>query len=155
VFEKKFQRGIFGSKREEVTRGWLKTHEEYILTPRRQNQQVRHRYHKSPPPVPILNQLDPLYTPPQANLPKIHSDPIILSTPWSSKLSLSFWLSHRNLVHFPVLSHASHLIIFTTYYYGGNTRDHEVGEECFCGLNFCCIKSVEALLRANFISFNL
>jgi hypothetical protein len=34
-----------------------------------------HRIHKSPPPVPILSQLDPLYTPPD-NLPKIHYDPI-------------------------------------------------------------------------------
>jgi hypothetical protein len=29
--------------------------------------------------------------------------------PWSSKWSLSFWLSHQNLVHFPLLSHACHM----------------------------------------------
>jgi hypothetical protein len=29
--------------------------------------------------------------------------------PWSSTWSLSFWLSHQNLVHFPPLSHACHM----------------------------------------------
>jgi hypothetical protein len=29
--------------------------------------------------------------------------------PWSSKWSLSFWLSHQNLVHISVLSHACHM----------------------------------------------
>jgi hypothetical protein len=35
------------------------------------------------------SHMDPIYTPP-ANLPKIHSDPILPSKPWSSKWSLSF-----------------------------------------------------------------
>jgi hypothetical protein len=73
------------------------------LTPWRQNPKVHQRIHKSLPPVPILSQLDPIYTPP-ANLPKFHSDPILPSTPWS-KWSLSFWLSHQN----PLLSHACHM----------------------------------------------
>jgi hypothetical protein len=37
-----------------------------ILTPWRQNPQVHIRIHKSPPPDPILSQLDPLYTPSQS-----------------------------------------------------------------------------------------
>jgi hypothetical protein len=37
--------------------------------------------------VPILSQLNPLYTLP-ANLPKIHSDPILLSMPQSSDWAL-------------------------------------------------------------------
>jgi hypothetical protein len=36
---------------------------------------VHHRIHNSPPPVPILSQLDPIY-PPTANISKIHYDPI-------------------------------------------------------------------------------
>jgi hypothetical protein len=36
----------------------------------------------------------------KANLSKIHSDPIFPPTPWSSQWSLSFGLSHQNLVHF-------------------------------------------------------
>jgi hypothetical protein len=47
--------------------------------------------------------------PPQANLPMIHSDPNLSSMPWSSKRSLSFGLSHQNLVHFSLLSHACHM----------------------------------------------
>jgi hypothetical protein len=47
--------------------------------------------------------------PPLANLPKIHSDPILPSMPWSSKLSLFFWLSHQNVVHFSLLSYAYYM----------------------------------------------
>jgi hypothetical protein len=43
------------------------------LTPWRQNPTVHRRIHKSQPPVPILSQLDQLYTPSLANVPKIHS----------------------------------------------------------------------------------
>jgi hypothetical protein len=39
-----------------------------------------------------------LYRPP--NIPKIHYDPVVPSTSWSSEWSLSFGLSHQNLVHF-------------------------------------------------------
>jgi hypothetical protein len=48
------------------------------------------------------------FTPP-ANLPKIHSDSILPSTSWPPEWSLSFGLSHQNLVHFPVLSQACHM----------------------------------------------
>jgi hypothetical protein len=56
----------------------------------------------------MLSQLNPLHIPP-ANLPKIHSDPFLPSTPRSSEWSFSFGLSHQNLVHFSVLSHACHM----------------------------------------------
>jgi hypothetical protein len=52
--------------------------------------------------------MDPIYTP-TAYLPKIHSDPILPSTPWSFKWSLSFWLSYQNPVHIPLLSHTCHM----------------------------------------------
>jgi hypothetical protein len=48
---------------------------------------------------------------PPPNLPKIHSDPILPSTLWSSEWSLSFGLSHQNLVHFSLLSRALFRII--------------------------------------------
>jgi hypothetical protein len=54
---------------------------------------IHHYIHKSPLPVPILSQLNPLYTP-LANLTKIHSDTILPSIPRSSKRSLYFRLSH-------------------------------------------------------------
>jgi hypothetical protein len=69
---------------------------------------VHHRTHNSPLPVPVLSQSNPIHTP-QANLPKIHSDPILLLTPWSSKCSLSFGISHQNRVQFSLLSHACHM----------------------------------------------
>jgi hypothetical protein len=78
------------------------------LTPWRKNPKVHHRTHNSPPPVPIPSQSNPIHTP-QANLPKIHSDPIFPPTPWSSQWPLSFRLSHQNLVHFSLLSHACHM----------------------------------------------
>jgi hypothetical protein len=78
------------------------------LTPWRKNPKVHHRTHKSPPPAPILSQSNPIHTP-QANFPKNHSDPILPPTPWSSKWSLSFGLSHQNLVPFSLLSHACYM----------------------------------------------
>jgi hypothetical protein len=78
-------------------------------TPWRYNLKVHHRTHIiSPPPVPILRQLNQLHIP-QTNLPKIHSDPVLPSTPRSPEWSLSFGISHQNLVHFTLLSYACHI----------------------------------------------
>jgi hypothetical protein len=46
---------------------------------------------------------------PPANLPKIKSDQILPSMPWSLKWSLSFWFSHQNLIHIAWLSHVCHM----------------------------------------------
>jgi hypothetical protein len=46
---------------------------------------------------------------PSVNLSTIHSDPIRSSMPQSSEWSIFFGLSHRNLVHFSLLSHACHM----------------------------------------------
>jgi hypothetical protein len=46
-----------------------------LLTPWRQNPEVHHCIHKSPPMITILSQVNPLYTPP-TNLPKVHFEPI-------------------------------------------------------------------------------
>jgi serine/threonine protein kinase len=37
-----------------------------ILTPWHRNPQVHHRFHNSPPPAPVLSQLNPLHTPSQS-----------------------------------------------------------------------------------------
>jgi hypothetical protein len=78
------------------------------LTPWCQNPKVHHRIHESPLTIPVLNQVNPLHTPP-ADLPKIHSNPILPSTSRSFKWSLSFGLSHQNPAHVSPLSHACHM----------------------------------------------
>jgi hypothetical protein len=78
------------------------------LTTWRKNPKVHHRTHNIPPPVPILSQLNPVHTL-QASLPKIHSDAILPPTTWSSEWSLSFGLSHENVVLLSLFSHACHM----------------------------------------------
>jgi hypothetical protein len=77
------------------------------VAPWRHNQKVHRRVYNSPPTIPILSQVNPLHTLP-ANLPKIHSNPILPSTPRSFKWSLSLGLPHHSLVHFtvPCVPHA-------------------------------------------------
>jgi hypothetical protein len=61
------------------------------------NPKVQYRIHKSPPLVAILSHINPIQSNAIHSIPsylsKIHFNIVHSPTPWSSQLSLSFWLS--------------------------------------------------------------
>ena len=72
------------------------------------NPKVHYRTHKSPPPIPILGQPNPVHIP-TSHLLEIHPNIIHPSTPRYPQWSLSLRFSHQDPIHPLLLTHTCHM----------------------------------------------
>ena len=72
------------------------------------NAKVHYRTHKRPPPVPILDQPNPVHIP-TSHLLEIHHNIIHPSTRRSPQWSLSLRFPHQDPIHLPLLTHMRHM----------------------------------------------
>jgi hypothetical protein len=90
LFHKKLKITLFTTLRKTLWKTLL-NFQSVPVTPWCQNPRVHHRIHKSLPTIPIPRQVNSTpHPPPPADLPKLHMDPTLPSTPWSSEWSLSY-----------------------------------------------------------------
>ena len=71
------------------------------------NPKVHYRTHKSPQPVSIFGQPNPVHIP-TSNILEIHPNIIHPSTPRCPQWSLSFWFPHQDPIHPPPHPYAPH-----------------------------------------------
>ena len=73
---------------------------------------VHFHIHKCPPPVLILNQIDPVHAPPPSHFLNIYINIILPSTPGSYKSSISLRFPHQKPVYTSSLPHTYYMLHF-------------------------------------------